>query len=626
MTAILLYTFIYLAFAVGAVLLSQKFGLGSVLGYLMAGIIIGPILGFAGKETESIQHIAEFGVVMMLFLVGLELAPQMLWRLRHKLLGLGSLQVVLSLLAIAAITHSFGYGWRNAIAVGCILALSSTAIVLQTFNEKNLTHTSGGQAGFSVLLFQDVAAIPMLAMLPLLATTSSHANQQKSAHLLTDQSGWLITLVSIAAILLIIFGVRYLVPIMFRFIIKSRVREMLTVFMLALVVGIATLMSAIGLSPALGAFIAGVGLANSTYRHEMESQVEPFKGILLGLFFITVGAGMNFALLSEEFFLILGITLGLLLIKGLILFLLGKLFRLTTLGCQLFALSLAQAGEFGFVLLSIARQNYVLPNALSDRISLVVALSMLLTPLLFIFYEKVLSPRAIKVENEEREHDEILEENPVVLLGHGRFGQQVNSLLTSCGFHTTVIDNHAEMVEGLARYGIKTYYGDATRPELLNSVGLNQAKLVVVAVGDNHKAVEIVDYLRRHYPNLTIMARAYDRFHAFELHHAGANFIIRETVDSAIRSGRIALEQLGFGAEKAREITKFYASRDRHLSDKIAETYNADIPHFANENMINAIKEADTETKQLIDSLIRGEKIEWQENQQSWTWLKKGIS
>lgn len=624
MTDILLYTFIYLAFAVGAVLLSQKFGLGSVLGYLMAGIVIGPVLGFAGKETESIQHIAEFGVVMMLFLVGLELAPQMLWKLRHKLFGLGGLQVALTLLAIASITHALGYGWRSSIAIGCILTLSSTAIVLQTFNEKSLTTSAGGQAGFAVLLFQDVAAIPMLAMLPLLAR-HTHKNEH-STHLLTDQSGWVITLVSIAAIAAIIFSVRYVVPIMFRFIIKSRVREMLTVFMLALVVGIATLMSAIGLSPALGAFIAGVGLANSTYRHEMESQIEPFKGILLGLFFITVGAGMNFALLYREFFLIIGITLGVLSVKAAVLFVLGKLFRLAPLANKLFALALAQAGEFGFVLLSISRQSHVLPKALNERIALVVALSMLLTPLLFIFYEKVLSPRAIKEENEERLHDEILEENPVVLLGHGRFGQQVNSLLTACGFHTTVIDNHAEMVEGLARYGIKTYYGDASRPELLNSVGLAQAKLLVVAVGDEHQAVEIVDYVRRHYPHLTILARAYDRFHAFELHYAGANFIIRETVDSAIRSGRIALEQLGFHADKAREIAKFYASRDRSLSDKIAETYNADIPNFANEQMINAIKEADVETKKLIDALIRGESIDWHENQQSWTWLKKGIS
>ena len=235
----------------------------------------------------------------------------------------------------------------------------------------------------------------------------------------------------------------------------------------------------------------------------------------------------------------------------------------------------------------------------------------------------MLSQQSIKKENQKPSNDNIPEENSVVLLGHGRFGQQINSLLTACGFHITVIDDHADRVEGLARYGIKTYYGDATRPELLNSIGLAQAKLLVVAVG-NEQSVEIVDYVRRHYPHLTILARAYDRFHAFDLHHAGADFIIRETVDSAIRSGRIALEQLGFQSDKAREIIKFYAVRDRDLSDKIAQTHNTNIPHFANEQMINAIKDADIETKQLIDALIRGEPIEWEE--QSWTWLKKGIS
>lgn len=620
MTDILLYIFIYLIFAIGAVLLSQKFGLGSVLGYLMAGVMIGPVLGLVGEETQFIQHIAEFGVVMMLFLVGLELEPKKLWKLRRKLVGLGGLQVGLTLFIIAIIVHTFGYGWRVSITIGCILALSSTAIVLQTFNEKNLISSQGGQAGFAVLLFQDVAAIPMLALLPSLST---YSHKQESEYLLIEQSGWVVALVSVIVIAIVILGVRHLVPIIFRFIIKSRIREMFTAFMLALVVGVATIMSAIGLSAALGAFVAGVGLANSPYRHEMESHIEPFKGILLGLFFITVGANINFSVLRQEFFLIVSITLGVLLVKALILFALGKLFRLKPLANKLFALALSQAGEFGFVLLSIAQQNRILPVTLHNRITLIVTLSMLLTPLLFLFYEKVLSQQSIKKENQKPSDNDIPEENSVVLLGHGRFGQQINSLLTACGFHITVIDDHADRVEGLARYGIKTYYGDATRPELLNSIGLAQAKLLVVAVGNN-QSVEIVDYVRRHYPHLTILARAYDRFHAFDLHHAGADFIIRETVDSAIRSGRIALEQLGFQSDKAREIIKFYAVRDRDLSDKIAQTHNTNIPHFANEQMINAIKDADIETKRLIDALIRGEPVEWEE--QSWTWLKKGIS
>lgn len=627
MTTLLLYTSAYFFFAVTAVLLCQKFGLGSVLGYLLAGMLIGPAFGIVGKEAESIQHIAEFGVVMMLFLVGLELAPQMLWRMRHKLLGLGGLQVLLTLAAIMGIALALGYSWQIGVVVGCIFALSSTAIVLQTFAEKQLLNTAGGQAGFAVLLFQDVAAIPMLALLPLLAmsgATHQTADAHSSSNWLTHQDAWVVAAVSVAAIIWIVLAVRYLVPYVFRFIAKSKLHEMFTIFTLAVVVGIAALMSMIGLSPALGAFIAGVALANSSYRHEMESHLEPFKSIFLGLFFITVGASMNFSVLVAQFFPIIGMTLGLLLVKSLVLWLLGKIFRLPALGGQLFALALAQAGEFGFVLLSIANQHKLLPTQIHDRVSLVVALSMVLTPLLFIFYDKVLSPRAIRGENSERPNDTVDEENPVILLGHGRFGQQINSMLVSCGFHTTVIDNHAEMVEGLTKYGIKTYYGDATRPELLNSIGLHKAKLLIVCVGD--KSTEVVEFAKRYYPNLTIIARARDRLHAYDLHHAGADYIVRETADAAQRTGRIAMHQMGLSQDQARELTKFYAARDRYQLDTLAELYNPDVPIFSNTEMLKAAREIDNETQEMMQAIIRGEHIDWQENPNSWVRIKKGIS
>ena len=614
MTTLLLYTSAYFFFAVTAVLLCQKFGLGSVLGYLLAGMLIGPAFGIVGKEAESIQHIAEFGVVMMLFLVGLELAPQMLWRMRHKLLGLGGLQVLLTLAAIMGIALALGYSWQIGVVVGCIFALSSTAIVLQTFAEKQLLNT-------------DVAAIPMLALLPLLAmsgATHQTADAHSSSNWLTHQDAWVVAAVSVAAIIWIVLAVRYLVPYVFRFIAKSKLHEMFTIFTLAVVVGIAALMSMIGLSPALGAFIAGVALANSSYRHEMESHLEPFKSIFLGLFFITVGASMNFSVLVAQFFPIIGMTLGLLLVKSLVLWLLGKIFRLPALGGQLFALALAQAGEFGFVLLSIANQHKLLPTQIHDRVSLVVALSMVLTPLLFIFYDKVLSPRAIRGENSERPNDTVDEENPVILLGHGRFGQQINSMLVSCGFHTTVIDNHAEMVEGLTKYGIKTYYGDATRPELLNSIGLHKAKLLIVCVGD--KSTEVVEFAKRYYPNLTIIARARDRLHAYDLHHAGADYIVRETADAAQRTGRIAMHQMGLSQDQARELTKFYAARDRYQLDTLAELYNPDVPIFSNTEMLKAAREIDNETQEMMQAIIRGEHIDWQENPNSWVRIKKGIS
>lgn len=631
MTALLLYAFIYLSFAVGAVLISQKLGLGSVLGYLMAGMLIGPVLHFVGKEAESIQHVAEFGVVMMLFLVGLELAPKMLWQLRHKLLGLGGLQVVLTVAAITGISMALGYKWQIGVAVGCILALSSTAIVLQTYNEKQLMQTAGGQAGFAVLLFQDVAAIPMLALMPLLAT-SGIAKKGEGGHtagnLLAHQPGWIVAIVSVAAILLIVLVVRYVVPFMFRIIIKSRVREMFTVFTLLLVVGIATLMSLVGLSPALGAFVAGVTLANSTYRHEMESRLEPFKGIFLGLFFITVGAGMNFAILQSKVFPIIGMTLALLLVKAAVLWLLAKIFRLPSLATKLFALSLAQAGEFGFVLLSIAQANHVLPKTVLDRINLVVALSMVLTPLLFIVYEKIFAPRAIKEENEEsRQNDTIDEANPVILLGHGRFGQHINSMLTACGYHTTVIDNHAEMVEGLAKLGIKSYYGDATDPELLGSAGLAHAKLLIVAIDGKSDTTAVVEYVRRHYPTLPIIARAHDRVHAYDLRHAGASYIIRELSDSSVRAGRIALEKLGMQPEKARELSKFYAARDRYMSDRLAEVYDPSLPMFTNENLMSVVREVDGETQAMMQTILHDGHVDWHEQTEvPETKMKTGIS
>lgn len=630
MTFILLYTFIYLFFAVVSVLLSQRFGFGSVLGYLMAGIVIGPILGLVGNETKLIQHIAEFGVVMMLFLVGLELAPQMLWQMRHKLLGLGGLQVASTLLAIAGVALALNQTWQMSIAIGCILALSSTAIVLQTFTEKQLLQTEGGQAGFAVLLFQDVIAIPMLALLPLLGMhTTSGAPDSHNSNLLSNQDGWVVALVSVAAIALILAAVRYLVPFVFQFIAKTRLREMFTIFTLTLVVGIAALMSSIGLSPALGAFIAGMALANSSYRHEMESHLEPFKSIFLGLFFITVGASMNFALLGNYFVQIAGMTIALLMIKAAVLFTLAKIFRLSSLSSYLFALSLAQAGEFGFVLLSIANQSHVLPKDIHDKISLVVALSMLFTPLLFILYDKVIAKRAIISENQSRPNDTIHEANPVILLGHGRFGQQINRMLISSGFHTTIIDNHAEIVEGLTKYGIKTYYGDATQPELLNAAGLHQARLLVVCIGDDHESTEIVAYVRRHYPQLPIIARAHDRLHAFDLKHAGASYIIRETADSAFRSGRIALEVLGINSEKACELAQFYEARDRYQVAVMSQVYEKDLTFFENEKLMDVTRRTDNETRDFMMAILRGESAQWSEEtneNHDWIHRQKGIS
>ncbi|PAT38695.1 cation:proton antiporter [Vandammella animalimorsus] len=613
MTQILLYAFMYLFAAVAAVLVSKRFGMGSVLGYLVAGIAIGPVLGLVGKELQSIQQVAEFGVVMMLFLVGLELAPHKLWALRSKLLGLGGLQVGLTAALIAAVAVLLGQSWQIGVAAGCILALSSTAIVLQTLGEKGLLSSQGGQASFMVLLFQDVAAIPMLALLPLLGAAGAAAQAEgvdHSINLLAGEPVWLQALATALVLLAIVLGVRRIVPPALRHIGRTGLREMFTIFTLMLVVGIAELMSVIGLSPALGTFIAGVALAESAYRHELQSHLEPFKGLLLGLFFITVGAGINFRLLGAELWLIVGLTLGLLLLKMLVLYVLGRAFRLPRAANTLFVFSLAQAGEFGFVLLSISTQSHLLPPLIGDRLLLVIALSMVATPLLFLLYDWVAARGAQPEGAQERPHDEIGAGKPIILLGHGRFGVQVNSMLAACGFHSTVIDYHAETVEGLTRFGLKTYYGDANRPELLASAGLHEAKLLIVAIDDQSRALEIIQFVRRHYPKLPIIARAYDQSNGYELHRAGADHVIRETFDAAMRSARLALESLGIAPAKARELAELYTERSEHRLQVLAEMHDPQLPAYANEALTARLREMEAQTALLMQQALRASEPE----------------
>ncbi len=457
MTDFLLLAFIFLCAGVVAVPIASRFGLGSVLGYLIAGIAISPILAIlGGVDVVSIQHFAEFGVVMMLFLVGLELEPSRLWEMRAKLLGgLGGMQVGgTAAIVMGGVALLFGLPWTIALAVGLVLALSSTAIVLQTLNEKGgLMKSDGGQSAFSVLLFQDIAVIPMLALIPPLlampeiAEMAGHAadvaHGATDAHggadshggdgghgmsLVAGLTGWQTALVNLAAIAAVVFiGSRLTRPI-FRFIALANLRELFTATALMMVIGIALLMSLVGLSPALGTFLAGVVLANSEYRHELESDIDPFKGgLLLGVFFITVGAAIDFNLLFDQFAAIIGLTLGgLMAIKCLVLLMLARSFKLTGYDKWLFGLGLAQAGEFGFVLLSFTVANSVIPQPLADQLSLVVALSMLLTPALFILLDKVIAPPRFDAA-EEREMDEITDPPAkIIVAGHGRMGGIVN--------------------------------------------------------------------------------------------------------------------------------------------------------------------------------------------------------
>ncbi|MFA0549406.1 monovalent cation:proton antiporter-2 (CPA2) family protein [Vibrio lentus] len=583
MTGYFLQAFIYLLAAVIAVPIAKRLGLGSVLGYLIAGVVIGPIIGLVGEETTTIQHFAEFGVVMMLFLVGLELEPKMLWAMRNRLMGLGGLQVGGTTAIVMGIALFFGQPWTIALTIGLIFALSSTAIVLQTFNEKGLSKTEGGKNAFSVLLFQDIAVIPMLAFIPLLAlpelieaaqsAVASASDHHEELSLVVGLPGWAYGLVITASIAIVVVGGHFLSRPLFRFVASSGLREIFTATALMLVIGIAALMSLVGLSPALGTFLAGVVLANSEFRHELESNIDPFKGLLLGLFFITVGAGINFDVLFNDFGLIIGLTLGVMLLKALVLFTLALIFKIKNIDRWLFTLSLAQAGEFGFVLLSFSAQNHVLPADIVQTLSLVVALSMFLTPGLFILFDKVILPRYEQKSN-DREADTIEEKGTVIIAGIGRFGQIVNRLLVSNDVNTVVLDHQANQVDLLRSINIKSYFGDATRHDLLHTAGIEEAAMLVVAIDNQDSSVELVKYVKHTYPNVKILARAFDRGHSYRLREAGADSVVSETYHSALEMGAEALRSLGHHPFFVEQQKSTYQRVESRKSEKLYQAWS----------------------------------------------------
>ena len=600
MDGILLLAVLFLVAGVVAVPIASRLGLGSVLGYLIAGIAISPLLHQLHVDVVAIQHFAEFGVVMMLFLVGLELEPRLLWTMRDRLLGLGGLQVTVTAAAVMAIAMLLGQPWSIALAVGLVLSLSSTAIVLQTLNEKGLMKCDGGQASFSVLLFQDIAVIPMLAFIPLLAlpemadvATAAAHNGGESSHgsmsLVDRLNNWQRALVTVGAIGLVVVGGTYLTRPVFRFIAMARLRELFTAFALLLVVGIALLMIVVGLSPALGTFLAGVVLANSEYRHELESDIAPFKGLLLGLFFITVGAAIRFDLLLGNLGSIVTMTLGLIALKASILYALSRIFGITGSDRWLFTLGLAQAGEFGFVLLAFTVANSVIPTALAQELLLVVTLSMLLTPVLFIVFDKLIAPRFSA--SQSREADEIEEQGSVIIAGHGRFGGIVNRILSSAGYKTVVLDYQSEQLERVRMFGIKAYFGDAMRPDLLHAAGIEEAKMLVIAIDERDNATELVRYVIEKYPHVYVVVRAIDRHHVYELWAAGARDVIRETFDSSLRAGRSALEALGVHPYDAERQIRGFVINDQKQMFELASVFDLDVPAHENAEYVERAKE-----------------------------------
>jgi monovalent cation:proton antiporter-2 (CPA2) family protein len=572
--SVLAQAFIYLCAATLLVPIAKRLGLGAVLGYLIGGVVIGPFaLGLVGTEGNHVMHFAEFGVVMMLFLVGLELRPALLWQLRRPILGLGGLQVAATGAAIAAAAVALGVALRPAIAIGLTFAMSSTAIVLSTLTERGLLKTRGGQSSFAVLLFQDISVIPILAVFPLLGTSAATVIDVTSE---AGRPAWLSALIVIGAVASVIAFGRFVVRPLFQFLARAKLRESFTAAALAIVVGIALLMVQVGLSPALGTFLAGVVLADSEYRHELETDIEPFKGLLLGLFFISVGAQIDFALIASQPLRIAGLVLGTMVLKLAVLHALGRIFGLDRPARWLLALALAQVGEFAFVLLSIAVQDQIFSSALAGMLVATVAISMVLTPPAFILLERVILPH-VTDRAAGRPQDEIVDaDTPVVIAGFGRFGQMVGRLLRANRIPLTILDLDPEMVDILGRLGIKVYYGDASRVDLLHAAGCARAKLFVLAVDDAAVATRIAESVRQHFPHLTILARCVDRPHYFALRKLGVRKVFRETFGSAHETAIEALKHLGYRAHTAHRLARRWRDHEESVLEELGDLWRSD--------------------------------------------------
>jgi monovalent cation:proton antiporter-2 (CPA2) family protein len=602
---VLFQAFIYLLAAVIAVPIAKRVGLGSVLGFLLAGVLIGPsVLNLVGS-AERVLKFSEFGVVMMLFLIGLELRPTLLWRLRVPIVGMGGLQVTVVAAAVFVIGCLLGQDWKIALTIGLILAMSSTAIVLQSLAERGQLKLSAGQSCFAVLLFQDIAVIPILAVLPLLGSGAVVESHGMIAHL----PGWQRALATLSAVVLLVVAGRFLLRPAFRYVASSRLREIFTELALVLVIGVALLMEAVGLSAALGAFVAGVMLADSEYRHEIEADIEPFKGILLGVFFTAVGAQLDWRLVAAHPALIGGVVVGLMLVKFGIQFGLGRLFKLPGSQAMLFGLALAQGGEFCFVLISFATKAEVFPAVVDGQISIAqvlnasVAVSMALTPLLFALNDRLLASSCSKHNaTNEREADVIPDEgNAVILAGFGRFGHIVGRLLRANGIGCTVLENDAEQIELLAQFGMQSYYGDATRAELLHAAGAAKAKLFISTLADVEKSLQVIAMVRREFPHLHIFARAISRQHAYDLLRAGVEHVFRDTFASSLDLSVAAMRDLGFRAVQALRAARIFKEYDEASLRDLAKYSHDEKGHIS-----RARQHIDNLTRVLQADRLRG--------------------
>lgn len=596
----LIQALVFIGAAIVFVPIAKKLKLSSVLGYLIAGIIIGPfVLGLVGGEGSDIMHAAEFGVVLMLFLIGLELDPKKFWEMRKAITGMGTMQMAGTSVLLIFIFIAIGWNWQTSVAVALAFSMSSTAIVLQTLKEKQLLRTSAGESSFSVLLFQDIAVIPILALLPLLEPAGLKNSGAAGGSLFAGQPAWVQILIILLAVISILVSGRFLAVPFLRFVSRAGLRELFTASSLFIVIGVAALMQLVGLSPALGTFVAGVVLANSEFRHELESDIDPFKGLLLGLFFLSVGSTINFDLIISDPDFIITIALVVIAIKFAVLFAIGKFFKLSQDQNFLFAFGLSQIGEFAFVLLSFSNQINIIDKELNSKLLAIVAITMTITPLLLLINEKLIDPYfGTKTLEDEDEMDIIDTKQKVIIAGFGHFGSTIGRLLRANKIEATILDNDSDRVSLLRKMGFKVYYGDATRLDLLSSAGADEAKLLIAAIDSPEVNLELIRMVKKHFPNLKIMARARNRYDAYELIETGVQHIYRETLYTAVNLGIDALTELGFRKYTARKQGLNFIKYDERALQKLADSR-----HDTKEYIINVKEEIEMQEQILQNDL-----------------------
>ncbi len=587
--------------AVVAVPLFKRLGLGSVLGYLAAGLAIGPYGLAVVTDSHAIIHIAEFGVVMFLFVIGLEMKPSHLWGLRRQIFGLGSLQVILCSILLTFVGVLFGFSWAVSFVSATGFVLTSTAIVMQVLGERQELASPRGQRMVSILLFEDLLIVPLLALVAFLAP----ATPESAAHATPLWQTIGTALLSLAA--LVAAGLWVLNPL-FRVLAASRAREVMTAAALLVVLGAGLLMEMGGLSIAMGAFVAGVLLSESSFRHQLEADIEPFRGLLLGLFFLGVGMALDLKVVAENWGIIVSGVIALMVTKALCVYGVARFAGSNHTDAMDRALLMAQGGEFAFVLYSAAASAGVIDARVNANMTAIVVLSMAITPLVLVLYQRFGNPAPA---GEAREADTFDEHHPILVVGVGRFGQIVNSMLQMSSHSTTVIDLDPTTVAGLNRYGTKTHFGDASRPELLLTAGIENARLLVIAIDNREQALSIARFAREVNPNIDIVARAYDRPHTFDLYQAGADEIVRETFDAAIRAGKRALERLGMSRDDAEKVGKIFYRHDRHGMIEQARVYDPTLGPFKNEQMAELVVAQRESTREAVQAALRGEEEEW---------------